>query len=59
MGDDDVAVMLAAVGESIARVRSLAGDDPERPMRRVLAHLWSAYDELELERRDAHAARRR
>ncbi len=53
MVDEEVRIMLATVGESIARVHELAGDPPDRAVTRVLALLWSAYDELEMHRWDA------
>ncbi len=53
MSQDVVTMMMTAIRESIARVQTSAGAQPDRAMTRVLAHLWSAHDELELCRRDA------
>lgn len=48
MSDDVLAKLMRAVRESIERVRASAPDQQDRGVTRVLAHLWSAHDELEL-----------
>ncbi len=53
MSQDVVTMMMTAIRDSIARVQTSAGAEPDRALTRVLAHLWSAHDELELCRRDA------
>lgn len=53
MSQDVVTRMMKAIRDSIAQVQTSAGDAQDRAITRALAHLWSAYDELELCRRDA------
>lgn len=58
MGNDVLAKLMQAVRESIERVQSSAPQSADRGVARVLAHLWSAYDELELLAHDRFAAAR-
>jgi len=55
MSQDVVTMMMKVIRESIAQVQTSAGEAPDRALTRVIAHLWSAHDELELCRRDGHA----
>lgn len=48
MSQQTIAQLLQTVRESIARAESSTTQPPDRVLQRVLAHLWSAYDELEL-----------
>jgi hypothetical protein len=52
MSQDVIKQMLAGIRESIDELQASAGAEPSRAVKRVLAHLWSAHDELELSRRD-------
>ncbi len=57
MGHKMTAELMRAVRESIERVQSSTAIVPEdRTLTRALAHLWSAYDELELFARDRLSA---
>jgi hypothetical protein len=48
MGQEMVAKLLRVIRESIARVELSSVGVPDMPvLTRVLAHLWSAHDELE------------
>jgi hypothetical protein len=47
MGRHDLTELMLALRDSIARLAESRGSD-ERALRRALAHLWSAHDELEL-----------
>ncbi len=48
MSQEAIAQLLESVRESIARAVSMSGAHPdERLLKRVLAYLWSAHDELE------------
>jgi hypothetical protein len=49
MSQESIAQLLKSVRESIQRAESSSGPHrDERIVKLVLAHLWSAYDELEL-----------
>lgn len=53
MSHETTAILMRAVRESIERVQSTTTLVPEdRALVRALAHLWSAYDEIELFARD-------
>lgn len=53
MSHEVTASLMQAVRESIERVQSSTAFVPDdRTLTRALAHLWSAYDELELFARD-------
>jgi hypothetical protein len=47
MSQESVAQLLEAVRESITRTESTPGLADHRALRRVLAYLWLAHDELE------------
>jgi hypothetical protein len=49
MSHETIAQLLKSIRESIARTESSSRQhQDERVVKRVLAHLWSAHDELEL-----------
>ena len=56
MARQELLEMMAEVRASIARLAETAQTE-ERTVTRALAHLWSAYDELELLAREQLVAR--
>jgi hypothetical protein len=48
MSQETIAQLIRAVKESIARAEASKSEPSDRVMHRVLAHLWSALDELDL-----------
>jgi len=48
MNQETIAQLIGAVKESIARAEASKSPPSDRAMQRVLAHLWSALDELDL-----------
>jgi hypothetical protein len=55
MSQDVVTMMMKLIRESIEQMQTSVGVEPDRALTRVLAHLWSAHDELDLCRRPGHA----
>lgn len=56
MSQDVIKTMLKLIREAIAHVQTSADNEPDRALTRVMAHLWSAHDEVELCARVANAA---